>query len=442
MRTSYTTIIILIAFSSIVAGQSPKPSSSLCSELKSGSGEKRTGVSSRWYNYYDYIDMLLGNTFSSGQNTVLPIWHDPGMLISSSLTGSDTVSYLSVAQVIDPSAGIFNNDTDLINKIDTSDVAGNMIHVRSADGYFVDSVSIRGIYYVAKPLRTQADSLIISITPNKKYYIDTATWISSFGVKDTLYAFAPTNVDSVNRCAYSDTLAYKGKTWAIPLTVAMAAGVSNFKFAPPGGSVFIPAGYHAAITVTFKSTDSWTKNVDSIGEYNRFMPLFGYEYPYPAGGYMTYWRGTIKNNNDCNGSALMYSTDTARYIPTIMDQGRHLPVTKFDAYEYADIGALISCATCKSIATRIQNISSVITAGSAYPNPANNELIIPIILSRPANVQIDLVSMFGQILQTKNIDRVLNKKAIFNVKELSEGQYFYIIKAGGDQQTGRFAIVH
>lgn len=409
------------------------------SEEIKNNGEKRTGVGNRWYDYYDFINALSGNVFSGGQSTILPIWHDPGILMRNSIFGSGHVDYLSIAQVIDPSAAEFN-DTSLINMVNnTASGAGNMMYVSSADTYFVDSISIAGSYYIAKPSHTAADSLIISITPNKKYYTDTATWVHSFGA-DTLDAFAPTAVDSINRCAYSDTTAYSGKTWAVPLTSSMATGISIYKFSPPGGPVFIPAGYHAAISVTFKSTDNWIKNIDSIDEYNRFMPLFGYEYPYPAGGYMSYWR--VHYKNDCNGSSLMHSNDTAHYVPAIIEQGRSLPTTKFYPYEYANIGAHITCVTCKTVVTEVQNISPIILTSRAYPNPANNELIVPVALSKPADVEIDLVNILGQVLQTKYISRALNEKANFNVKNFPQGLYFYSIKTNDNQQTGRFVIVH
>jgi len=397
---------------------------------------------SRWYNYYDFIDQISGNLFSgaANQTILLPIWHDPEILLSKP-SGPGYINYLSVAQVVDPSAPEFN-DTILVNAVNNvASGGGNMMYVSDTDAYIVDSISVVGYYNIIKPSHVTADSLILSITPNKRYYADTAPWISSFGVTDTLYAFAPTNVDSLNRCAYSDTSIYPGKTWTIAITPSMATGgISIYKFAPPGGSVLIPAGYHAAITVTFKSMDSWIKNVDSIEEYNAFMPLFGYEYPYPAGGYMTYQRKTYKK--DCNGTALMHSNDTSHYIPSIIDQGRNLPVSKFYPYEYANIGALISCISCKSIVTGVNDITSVMSKLSVYPNPADKELIIPIVLSKPTDIEINLINGLGQSLETKKISKALNEKIVFNIEDLAQGIYFYSIRADSKQQIGRFAIVH
>lgn len=429
MKPLYTILITLITLSNTSLAQKAVSTSS--------SGEKRTGASGRWYNYFDYIDALLGNTMSGGQNALLPIWHDPGIL-ESHLLGGDTVACLSIAQVTDPLAGLFNSDTDLINLADSTAGGALALRIDTTKAYFIDSISITGNYYLTKPLRTAADSLIISITPNIKYYKDTGAWMSLYGSPDSVITFAPRNIDSVNRCAYTDIAAATGKTWAIPITTAMSTGITKYKFAPPGGPVYIPAGYHVAVTVTFKSTDSWVKGVDSITEYNRFTPLFGYEYPYPSGGYMTYWRNTYRN--DCNGSSVMHYNDSSHYIPTFIDQAKGLPATKFYAYEYADIG--VHVIKTPTAIPGPQNQQSVIKTITAYPNPANNELTIPIVLSRPEDIEIELINAAGQVLQTKSINGALNEKVTFNTKSLSQGVYFYSVKAGNEQQSGRIVIVH
>jgi hypothetical protein len=442
MKPLYTILIILTMLSNLASAQNSNQSNSNTphpsEKMINSSGEKLTRLHSRWYCYYDFIDALIGNTMSGGQYVALPMWHDPGMLLGSSISGTDTVNCLSIAQIIDPVSSIYSSDTDLMKLIDSTVAAGNVLQVGETDGYMIDSISIVGNYYIAKPLRTTADSLIISITPNIRYYKDTAGWITSYGITDSLIAFAPRNVDSIHRCAYSDTIAVPGKTWAVPLTTAMAAGVTKYKFAPPGGPVYIPAGYHAAITVTFKSTDSWVKNVDSITEFNCFTPLFGYEYPYPSGGYMTYWRNTY--SNDCHGSSLMHNNDSAHYIPAIIEQGKGLPATKFSQYEYADVGAHVVCITCGT--ADIKDVPNSIKTITAYPNPANNELTIPIVLSRPEDIEIELINAAGQVLQTKSINGALNEKVTFNTKSLSQGVYFYSVKAGNEQQSGRIVIVH
>lgn len=409
-------------------------------------GLKSTGFGVRWYSYYDFIDYILGNPFSGSGDlqAALPLWNDAGLQVrwGSSVT---TVKYASVSQVIDPIADVFNIDTDLINGVNNTVGAGNMIRVRRRDAYFIDSISIRGIYYKVKTLRSDADSLILSIVPIKQPYLYTrSSWdIRNYTNDSLLYAFAPQNTNGSRRTALSDPGLSAGITWSVPLMPAMGTDtIAKFSFAPPS-PVFIPAGCLAAVTVTFKSTDAWS-TPGYLDDYDRFMPLMGFEYPYPVGGYMTYWRNTYKN--DCNGAGLMYNTNTSRYVPTIADQGMNLPTTQFYLFEYAAIDALVRCSSCVNIAdiccTSVNSTAKLVNSSHAYPNPANNSVTISLILSNPANVKISIINTEGQIVAQRETDNVSADAIPFNVASLPAGMYYYLIQTNNEYAYGKFAITH
>ncbi|MBS1688861.1 MAG: hypothetical protein JSS96_09070, partial [Bacteroidetes bacterium] len=414
MKPIYLTLIFTIIISRTAfaqngmqiqnsAGQATKDSLTRSNGLTQR-GEKKTGGGSRWYKYFNFIDEILGNPFSGSTSLTvsLPIWNDTGIKIKID-TLYKPVEYFSVSEVIDPVSDLFNLDTDLVNKVyGMPSGAGSMIRVLRGDNYFVDSISVKGIYYKVKPLRTDADSLILSVVPIKKPYKYVGLpWIPSFTLSDTIYAFAPQKVNSSLRTAMPDTSIYPGVTWAVPLTPGMAMdSIFDYKLGLPS-SVSIPAGYLAAVTLTFKSTDHWSAG-DTIYNYDRFMPLFGFEYEMP-GGYMSYHRDIYQN--DCNGAGLMHSVDPLTYTPSIADQGGGLPSTKYYLYEYAAIEALIRCNSCASIADLccldVNTVNKQINKATVYPNPADGIITISFAFAKQADINISIANAIGQVVRTK-----------------------------------------
>jgi len=419
-------------------------------------GAKKTSPDPRFYSYFYFIDQILGNPFTgSGNLTVLqPIWFDSTVLQRFS-TGYHTINYISAANTIDPTADEFNSDTDLVNTVyGLTSGAGNLMKVTTADDYSVDSIYVAGTYYLAKPTRTTWDSLIISVVPSGNYYYwpkATTGWVANYTSDDTLRGYAPTFVDSIRRMALSNSTTDLGKSWVVGLDPATmgdapdpstgSVNVRTFRWAPPGGSVHIPAGHTFTISVTFKSTDSWTPNVDSVYEFNRFMPYWGFENPSP-GGYMTYQRNTYKN--DRNMGDLMFWDDSSQYLPVLPIQGFNLPGSKFFLYEYAAMSAQVSCPTCKTITTpvSVNNVVGTIAGVNAYPNPADGNVNISYKLSQASDVTVTLSNTIGQVLKTQNMGNTLSGQAVINTSNLAEGVYFYTVLANGERSTGRVVVSH
>jgi hypothetical protein len=412
-------------------------------------GAKKTFPTGQYFSQFPFVDALLGNTMSGGQEQLQPIWFDSTVRQLFS-TGYGTINYSSAAANIDPMSSMFSSDTDLVNLV-YGQTAGTTMKVDTSDDYTIDSVYITGAYIIAKPTRTTNDSLIISVAPTGGYYYfvsSTSAWITNYGLtsSDTLRGYAPLDVDSIHRTLTSYTLT--SKTFVVPLDPATVGSVPAadgsvtlhvFGYAVPGGLV-IPKGHSFAISATFKSTDTWTRNVDSINEFNRFEPLWGYEYPYPSGGYMTYWRNTYKN--DRNMGDLMFSTDSSQYLPSLPVQGWNLPNSKFFSYEYPDMGAWITCTSCSAITTAVNNVVNTIAGVKVYPNPANDQVSIAYRLSQSSDVTVTLTNVLGQVVSTQNAGNALNGHVVFNTSSLAEGVYLYTLTANGERSTGRVVVAH
>ncbi len=75
--------------------------------------------------------------------------------------------------------------------------------------------------------------------------------------------------------------------------------------------------------------------------------------------------------------------------------------------------------------------------GRAYPNPANNEIIIP---SGDNNSVISLYSVSGQLIKSFNVNSMLTK---INTTELAEGAYYYTVTGKSlEISKGEFVVTH
>src|SRR6185437_7585272 len=229
-----------------------------------------------------------------------------------------------------------------------------------------------------------------------------APWINQNpSVTDTaMYVFIPSRADGTQRCALPDSEGISGgvvwKELLHPLTDADTF-LKYFTFAVPTPAGFstagahIPAGMRYAVSFTFKSGDTWKANVDSIEEFNRFMPVWGYENSPP--GWMTYWYGNREGPtflpadtawHDANGSSIMDSRDVDTntfYFATIADQAFQNAISPSGGRfpeQYLWILTHIKCHTCYSIAQidagalGVSNVTNNVTEVNAYPNPAND----------------------------------------------------------------------
>ncbi|HXS35789.1 MAG TPA: T9SS type A sorting domain-containing protein, partial [Flavipsychrobacter sp.] len=400
----------------------------------------------RWYSHFFDIDIFNGEAWTGPNPTQIfftPMWFDSTVLQRYS-NGISANELSSVAEYIDPAAYFqYNNPNNPL-------VDSNLIQVTRSNDYIVDSVRIlAGYIYMPGRPSSVVDTLIISVQPQKfvNYYPQSAApWINQNpGVTDTaMYVFIPSVTDSTQRCALPDTASiHGGVIWKELLHPLIDADtfLKYFTFAVPGGGAHIPAGMRYAVSFTFKSGDTWKANVDSIEEFNRFMPVWGYEYNPPS--WMTYWYGNREGPtfppadttwHDANGSSIMDSRNVGLqtfYFATIADQAFQNSLNPSDGRfpeQYLWVLSHITCPTCYSIAQidagalGVPNVANNVKV-NAYPNPANDIVYIPFTLGSAANVTITLANAVGQVVRTQNMGSTATGKAVFNTSDLPGGVY-------------------
>jgi hypothetical protein len=96
-------------------------------------------------------------------------------------------------------------------------------------------------------------------------------------------------------------------------------------------------------------------------------------------------------------------------------------------------------------AAGINNVAKLISADNAYPNPANNNVIISFLTGQDANTVITLQNMVGQVIKTQDLGRLnanTTGNATFSTGDMANGVYFYTINANGQRKTGRVVVAH
>lgn len=86
-----------------------------------------------------------------------------------------------------------------------------------------------------------------------------------------------------------------------------------------------------------------------------------------------------------------------------------------------------------------------ITIGSAYPNPANNELNIPLNVKGNTNATVTLTNAMGQVVRTITANGLTTGQAklvSIPTADLAAGMYLYTVEANGERASDRVIIRH
>lgn len=413
-------------------------------EFSSRAQGKTTAGGERWYYHFNLVDQLNGGALANN-DFVFPMWHDSTVTqyFGGTTNGYRRVNWSSICQTIDPLTSRIFNDPGFSGQ--------QVIQVGANDSYVVDSLAIRGAY-VRMPNRPSniVDTLIMSIIPqdNITFFIpkSNATYGSELPLytqSDTLWAFAPVNVDSINRAALPPDGFSQRAYWKVPLFAADGdtPGTNGFTtrtytFEVPS-PITIPAGNRFGFTFTFKSGDTWQKNVDSVNMFHRFMPVSA---SVSQGTAMPYYRELQvggQSLNDRSMSGLMFSWDSSQYSPSLFIEIYN--EVSYN-YEFHDVAAHVTCATCNYVS--VDDIATEVYSKEAYPNPATTVLNIPFVLNRKNDATVTLTNSVGQVIRTESFSNIQRATAKFDVANLNSGLYIYTIEVNGQRESGRVAIVH
>jgi hypothetical protein len=405
-------------------------------EAQQGSARKTTAGGSRWMSHIPTIKALNGGNDLTG--TFLPIWFDSTMRQTFSGGSVGTINFSSAGQYLNPT-GWKTHGYKLW--ADANVFSGDPIVFGGGDAYTVDSISFVG-FYSKNPNRPTSivDTLIISVAQASgqwrfgKQDPDNA-WVTNYipSNRDTLYAPFPYNTDSVNRAIFASagTRAF----WKVPLFDAdrdTGNLVSKRWTLSVPTPVNVAPGAAAAFTVTFKSGDTWTKNVDTF--FNRHCFFVG--------------SSTLGDNvnmlykyyeeGDRNTSQLMFSTDTSWYVPTVAIEGWNSTINYRNEYHQMEMHMV--CPTCVTLSVNEANGNIEKTA--AYPNPAVNNVFVPFKLKEAADVTVSITNALGQVVKTQNMGHTNVGQPEFNLSDLSTGVYIYVVEANGERSTGRISVTH
>ena len=220
--------------------------------------------------------------------------------------------------------------------------------------------------------------------------------------------------------------------WKVPLDANdgdTALLIKRYTYPVPNGGMLVPAGYRVAVAFTFKSGDTWTPNVDFFDDLNNFRGIFSQN---TVGGQMPYFYYSAK---DRNGSALMFSTDTSWYLPSVVIEAVNQPTF---SYEFLSAGIH---ARDTAIIDNVNDIAKAINV-KAYPNPAKGSVSIDYQLETANAVTISITNTVGQVLKVKTLDKAVSGRTSFDVSDLASGVYFYTIEADGRRVTHRLAVTN
>jgi hypothetical protein len=405
--------------------------------------QKTTVGGSRWYNQaekYAEIDNT-PNIYGEGHITFSPIWQDSTVFYSGSSVG---IAFLSYAQLFHPQSPIYNDPT-----IASSNYG--QIYMEDNKPYTIDSINIRGWYERVDPF--YVDTLIVTIVNETS--TQPFTFVSYVGDP-----FVGThNIDSVAFLLWLTenygsapltqvSYGYSGNflnaiTFKIPLDDAVFAdSVENTQF---GGyiheiafptNISVPAGGKASVSVTFKSGASYVAG-DPITNYNHFYFINHETY---VDNYQYYVTG------DLNLSYLLHKDTTNTNLNSTL--AYYLPAVMFtEAFnELINISWKVTCSTCDIISnTSNINETAAIKVGEAYPNPANNEIKIPVTLKENAEAHVTLLNTVGQVVYSTSLGQLSanqSKEVVIPTAHLANGVYMYSIKANGTQITNRIVVAH
>jgi hypothetical protein len=426
--------------------KTPQRDLSLSSHFAGNKGTATGG--SRWYIPFQMIDVAyVGQVLTNSGNaylyymdwdsTLYQQYNDPTIGLHYA-----SVNWTGIGQFVDPiwSVGF----TQIVDQYSTT----NDIYVLGGFPYSVDSIAFRGAYMQPKigPRPHVVDTLYCSIAPIPYDSFQTYT------AADTVFHGKVVNYDGVaahggemkiltlwqtdsttRQLTYANTI-----KWKVPLdsslrdTMSTPGSFPTQTFVLPvnngASSLNVPPGWGYAITVAFKPGGGWNHG-DSVGAHDYFMY---YAAQAAAGQRMPYF---YYDYNDRNMSFLGHQAAPTRYGSTY-----RLEMRNQDDFseEFIWLGGHVVCSACwdMSVAGGNKNLLNA----KAYPNPANNELNIPVTLMNAADVHVSLTNAMGQVVASQTVKNITSGKAVFNTASLCSGIYFYTVEAGGERKTGRVTI--
>jgi hypothetical protein len=432
------TLFIVMLFASMTFAQVVNPMHSVKHgptitkqvNLKSLTPHSYSKGTTRWFNYGEAIDSLLGGVATIYGNILFP---DTTIIVAYSGGVYAGPWIHNLGDVLDAHDMDFN---------DPSLFPGSLA-ITNSSTYNIDSIGLYGIYE-----RHSADSIVdtleIEVAVNNtlpKYYfvgsaINTNLSVDTVWIQGLSYAYA------------TNTLGLTGKkTYKFPLTKQFYAdSLDNGLHYIEISTADLPtvaANKYVVSSVKFVPGYSWIPNVDSLDDFNAFHFLSFLE---NSGSWPAYTKRDF-NISYIIPQDVRYNvagTWNGLFVPSFAYMGG----TGTDDYPYEHhlIYYLVDCQTnCGYLSVNDYSQNNQFQLGEAFPNPANtaSEFVIPFNLTSACDqMEIVIYNQLGQVIQSKEYTSVSQgeHQVKINTSDLNSGLYFYSLTANGDRLTKKLFV--
>jgi hypothetical protein len=400
----------------------------------------------REYNYVDELAIATPAILTNNDYAIAPfMWFNRDIKVLYS-NGLDTVRLTSLGMVCHPFWSGYN----------LGHAKGTMT-MTSSNAYTLDSVYISG-YYMRNPGKTSVvDTLRIAYTygdgsNTSNLWIYYYTGMTSKYGTDTVRSVIPA-YDLAKHTMYkpSSSTGPAINIVDVPLKTT-DTGSRRFGIAT---NLNVPAGNVVAATYTFISGEAYTpydtafvgSNISPTApyKYNCFRPYVYVEKVSGTGasavaGFPTYTKG----NYNAGEFEQLPETDpqsTATYSPNWAWTTNNGASASFYQYPYVDFE--ISCPTCALLS--VDNVASFISMGQPYPNPANDNITLPVTMKESAPLNVTMTNVMGQVVASQNFAQLAakqSKNVVFNTASLPAGIYLLNVEVNGARQSTRVSVTH
>lgn len=260
-------------------------------------------------------------------------------------------------------------------------------------------------------------------------------------------AAAPFKVDTIFLTANDSTSAV-ANTSGTPESSWRSADVTLP--APAGLTVDVNGGRNAdnliGVAFTFRSAVPTILNGDTaIMVYQKdpsTLPAGAHRANYYGFSYLSNSQGNWTNPTYYNTSLL--APKWSSYVPTKNPNGTDawdgfLSGNAFTSDLFVNVDFLVS-TTSNNVSTK--EVPNSFSLGSAFPNPATNDVTIAFNLKNSKNVKVTLVNLLGQeVMAIANDTFAAGANEVkFNVNNLNSGVYFYTMTVDGVSQSQKIMV--
>ena len=436
MKKLFTLFIVMLMVSVTFAQVSPMPnysikhSPTITKQVNLKALTPHSKGATRWYNYGEAIDSLLGGVATIYGNILFP---DSTIIVEYSGPTYGGPWIHNIGDVLDAHDMDFN---------DPSLFAGSLA-INNASTYKIDSIALYGIYE-----RHSADSIVdtleveVAVNTNLPKYYFVASAINTNLSVDTVY------IHGIPYTYTTDVLNIAAKkTYKVAMTKqfygdTLDNGLHYIEISTSDLST-VTANKYVVSSVKFIPGYTWIPNVDSLAKFNSFHFLSFLENP-------GYWPAYTKR--DFNISYIIpqdvryniAGTWNGLFVPSFAYMGGTDPDSY--AYEHHLIYYLVNCQTnCGYLSVDDYSLNNKFQLGNAYPNPANtaSEFMIPFNLTSVCE-QMELViyNQLGQVIESREYTNISqgDHQVKINTSDLNPGMYYYSLTANGDRLTKKLLV--